>query len=115
MDSITNFEPVLSTNLDDSDNIKIIKTPPNTYYVPWPSVIITVLGIIVVIYTLFAPNITTYTRIYIAITLVIWTIVFALILWWLYRWNFYAAAWWVLLISVVVAAVFFVVLILFGI
>lgn len=78
---------------------------------PWPTIIISVLGAIVVIYTAVAPNVDENRRIFGIVLMTLWTIIWALILWVLWRECQREASWWLLLIPVIMMALFFILII----
>lgn len=82
------------------------------YEPPWPTIIISVLGAIVVIYTAIAPNVDENRRVFGVILMLLWTAVWAIILWVLWRECHRSASWWLLLIPVILMAIFFVVIII---
>lgn len=82
---------------------------------PWPTIIISVLGAIVVIYTAVAPGVVNDRRIFGIILMILWTIVWALILWVLWKECHRAASWWLLLIPVIIMAIFFILIIVMNI
>lgn len=75
---------------------------------PWPTIIIAVLGASLTIYTAVAPNIDNSRRGFGAILIILWTLLWALLLWILWRNNNRAAAWWLLLIPSISIILFFV-------
>lgn len=87
----------------------------NIHAPPWPTIIISVLGAIIVVYTAVAPNVNTDRRIFGIIMMTLWTIVWALILWVLWKECHRAVTWWLLLIPVAIMALFFIVIILMNI
>ena len=78
---------------------------------PWPSIIIGIVGAIIVIYTIIAPGVPGDRRIFGTIMMALWTAVWALILWVLWRECKKAATWWLLLIPVIIMAIFFILII----
>ena len=82
---------------------------------PWPSIIIGVLGAIVVIYIAVAPGVATDRRLFGVIIMALWTIVWALILWVLWKECHRVASWWLLLIPIAIMAIFFILIIIMNI
>lgn len=99
------------------DNIPLTPTGPtcNRREAPWPTIIISVVGAVFVIYSAVAPNISSDRRIFGSIMLALWTIVWALILWVLWRECHRAAAWWLILVPLAVMILFFVLIIILNI
>jgi len=85
------------------------------YSPPWPSIIIGILGAIVVIYTAVAPKVSTDRRLFGVVLMTLWTIVWALILWVLWKECHRSASWWLLLIAVIIMAIFFILIIIMNI
>ncbi|CAH6420581.1 Hypothetical protein HVR_LOCUS1228 [uncultured virus] len=82
---------------------------------PWPSIIIGILGAVVVIYTAVAPGVATDRRVFGIVIMALWTIVWALILWVLWKECHRAESWWLLLIPVIIMAIFFVLIIILNV
>jgi len=82
---------------------------------PWPTIIISVLGAIIIIYTAIAPNVNNDRRVFGFVLIMLWTIVWALILWVLWKECHKASSWWILLIPVSIMILFFVVIIILNI
>jgi hypothetical protein len=78
---------------------------------PWPTIIISILGAIIVIYIAVAPNVSTNRRLFGIILMILWTIAWALILWVLWIECHKSASWWLLLIPVTIMAIFFILII----
>ena len=78
---------------------------------PWPTIIISVLGAIVVMYTAIAPGVDENRRIFGVIITILWTVMWALILWVLWKDCHRSATWWLLLVPVALLAVFFILII----
>src|SRR5437870_128064 len=85
------------------------------YTPPWPSIIISVLGAIVIIYTAIAPNVDENRRLFGVILMTLWTILWAVLLWVLWNECHYSASWWLLLIPVIAMALFFILIIILNI
>jgi len=83
--------------------------------VPWPTIIISILGAVVVIYTAVAPNVDNNRRVFGVVLMLLWTIVWALILWVLWKDYHRPASWWLLLIPVIIMALFFILIIVMNV
>ena len=82
---------------------------------PWPTIIISVLGAIIIIYTAVAPNVDNNRRIFGIVLIALWTAIWALILWVLWRECHRSASWWLLLIPVILMAIFFILIIILNV
>lgn len=82
---------------------------------PWPTIIMSVLGAIVIIYTAVAPNVDENRRIFGVVFLLLWTLIWAILLWVLWRECHRSASWWLLLIPVIAMALFFVLIIVMNV
>lgn len=80
--------------------------------IPWPPILMAIMGVIIVVFTAVAPGIPNDRRLFGVIILTLWTIVWALILWVLWREGRYGATWWLLLIPSAIMILFFVVIII---
>lgn len=87
----------------------------NSCLAPWPSIIIGILGGIIVVYTTVAPGISGDRRVFGAVIMVLWTAVWALILWVLWKEGNKAVTWWLLLIPIIVMVTFFILIIVLDI
>ena len=113
-----------TTGMISSGPIKIISgTTGNTKYtgpncrltaptVAWPAIILALIGGILVVYTAIAPGVDTNARIFGIVLLTLWTIMWALILWVLWRGCRRSISWWLLLIPLIVMGLFFVLIII---
>jgi hypothetical protein len=92
----------------------ITETAPEceTYTVPAPVILISVLGAIIVIYTAIAPGVDQNRRVFGIVLMILWTLIWALLLWVLWRECHRAAAWWLLLLAVTAMILFFVLIII---
>lgn len=93
----------------------MITTSYGLYDAPWPTIIISVIGAIIVIYIAVAPNVDENRRIFGIVLMTLWTIAWALILWVLWKEGHRASSWWLLLIPVIAMALFFIVIIILNI
>ena len=82
---------------------------------PWPTIIISVLGAIVIIYTAVAPNVDENRRIFGVVFILLWTLIWAILLWVLWREYHRSASWWLLLVPVIAMALFFVLIIVMNV
>lgn len=71
------------------------------WYIPWPSIIVSILGIIIIIYLSVGPSIETSRRVFGVLLMVLWTAIWALLLWVLWRECRHQTAWWMLLIPII--------------
>ena len=94
---------------------KEIETECRVNQPPWPTIIISILGAIIIIYTAIAPNVNNDRRVFGIVLIMLWTIVWALILWVLWKECHKASSWWILLIPVSIMIFFFVVIIILNI
>jgi len=78
---------------------------------PWPTIIISILGAIVVIYSAIAPNVNESRRVFSIVLMILWTLIWALILWVLWRECHRAASWWLLLVPITIIVIFFIVIV----
>lgn len=79
--------------------------------VPWPMIIVSVVGGGLTIYTAVAPGVSSERRTFGAILLALWTIAWALILWVIWKDCHHPAAWWLVLVPLTLAILFFVLII----
>lgn len=77
-----------------------------------PTIIIIVLGVILSIYVLVA-NIDSQRKIVTMIFYGVWVIIWAVLLYLLWRESSYAASWWLLLIAITIMLVYFMVIVIF--
>jgi len=121
----SNSSPIINYSSDstvESTTKTIVKESNNptaptcqVHAPPWPTIIISVLGAMVVIYIAIAPNVNDDRRLFGVVLLALWTAVWALILWVLWKECHRSATWWLLLIPVIMMALFFVVIIILNI
>lgn len=82
---------------------------------PWPSIIVLIIGMCMVIYIGVAPGINP-NRIALGITLILlWSILWALILWVMWKKKNYFCAWLLMVIPLILMLTFFLVVIIFDI
>ena len=80
--------------------------------VAWPAIILALIGGVLVVYTAIAPGVNTNARIFGIILLTLWTIMWALILWVMWRDCHRSISWWLLFIPLTVMGLFFVLIII---
>lgn len=80
--------------------------------VPWPTLIISLFGAVIIIYTAAAPDIDQSRRIFGAVFILLWTLLWAFLLWTLWRECHHEATWWLLLIPSIAMFLFFVLIII---
>ena len=85
------------------------------YEAPWPTIIISMLGAVVIIYAAVAPRVDHNRRLFGVVLMLLWTLIWAIILWVLWRECHHSAAWWLLLIPVIIMAIFFILIIIMNI
>jgi hypothetical protein len=91
-----------------ADCVNDIKTFPISQPVPWPSVIMTIFGVILILYTGFAPIPDPNRRPFGLILLILWTLMWILILWVFWRDEHYTASWSLLCIASILMFLFFI-------
>lgn len=83
--------------------------------VPWPTIIISIFGAVLIVYTAVAPNIMTNKRVFGIVMIGLWTLLWALLLWVLWRDKYYGISWWMTLVPVTVILLFFILVIVLNI
>ena len=78
---------------------------------PWPTILISIIGAVLLIVTAVVPNIDSNRRIFGIIFIFLWSLVWALILWVLWKECHRSTSWWLLLIPVAILAIFFILII----
>ncbi len=78
---------------------------------PWPTIIIAMVGIGLLIYTSVGFGIPTDRRIFGIVMIILWTLLWCILLWILWKEGNWPAAWWMAVIGVAVLVLFFVVVI----
>lgn len=119
------YEPQIvqrTVTYDDSSSYEIVSSPPMilkpsgcSNNIAWPAVIILISGTILVIYSAVTTHITPSRRIFGSILLAIWTIIWAILLWVLWRECHTQACWWLSLIPLTLMFALFIVIIVFNI
>lgn len=79
---------------------------------PWPTVIVALVGVGLVIYTGVAPDIDSNVRIFGLVLLLLWTILWGILLWVLWHECHQTVAWWLLILPIAVMLIFFVLIII---
>lgn len=87
----------------------------NRNVVPWPIIIVAILGVGIVIYTGAAQNVIEGRRIFGVVLILLWTIMWCLILWGLWKYCYYRIMWWVSLVPVIMMVLFFILVIVLNI
>lgn len=82
---------------------------------PWPTIIISVIGAVIIIYAAVAPGVDQNRRLFGVIFTLLWTAIWALILWVLWRECHRSASWWILLIPVALIMLFFILVIILNV
>lgn len=113
----TSVSTVVSvTSVGDPPPVKPIITPDvcqvNT--IPWPMIIISIIGAIIVIYTAVAPNIDETRRVFGVVFTILWTLIWAIILWVLWRECYTSMTWWLLLLPTTLIILFWIAIIIFN-
>ena len=116
-----NMDPILTneTKTDIVEKQSVVKHGAggscHIHEAPWPTIIISVIGAIIIVYTAVAPNVNNDRRIFGIVLMTLWTIVWALILWVLWKECHRAATWWLLIVPVTIMALFFILIIIMNI
>ena len=82
--------------------------------VPWPTIIILVMGSIIVIYAAVGPGVDVNRRFFGIVLSALWSLMWSLILYVLWRNTLGREAWWLLLIPVSSLLLFFILIIIFN-
>lgn len=107
-----------NTTVTPEEHKKSSKTTQPLCYIdeiPWPTIIVIIIGGTLVIYTAIGPNLNDNRRLFGVVLITLWTIVWALILWVLWKKCHKAPSWWLLLIPVGIMVLFFVLIIILNI
>ena len=92
-----------------AEKYTIIDLSPSSYMtVPWPSIIIAILGLAFILYTLIVRNISNNLRIFAFIMIFLWSVIWIIILWVLWRDQKYNMAWGILLVPTISLTIFFI-------
>lgn len=86
-----------------------------TTTIPWPSIIIAILGVVIVIYVAVSSGVDTSRRIFGVVLMILWTAIWALLLWVLWRECRQQTAWWMLLIPTITMIIFVALIIIMNI
>lgn len=114
----TTAQNIYPTTISNADTTQKVNLPEevgpvcNKGAVPWPVIIVSVIGGGIVIYTAVAPGISSDRRTFGVILITLWTLVWALILWVMWKECHHPATWWLLLIPLVLEILFFILIIL---
>lgn len=109
--SVVHVTPTVQTSAN------VIYTQPvgpscNLSATPWPVIIISMVGAIFTVYTAVAPNIDSNRRVFGVVLLILWTVIWALLLWVLWRECRQSTSWWLLLIPLTAMILFLVLIII---
>jgi len=85
-------------------------TPSNS--IPWPSILIIIIGFSLCIYTGIAPTINSDRRIFGVIIIFLWSILFSLICYVFWENRLYSTSWLISLIPLFILSLFFILIIL---
>ena len=105
VDQTAMYKPLIYTN----------QSPFISDRLPWPSIIILLLGAFVVIYSAAIPNIQTNQRLFGILVAIIWSVIWAVLLWVLWKDNLRRMSWFLLLLSTTLLFIFFIVIIVLNI
>lgn len=89
--------------------------PVRAEWIPWPAVMVLLIGLSFAIYAGVAPDIDSHRRIFGSVTLAIWTIICSLLIWLVWSDNHEEAAWWFGLLAMTIIFIIFIVFIIFNI
>jgi hypothetical protein len=78
----------------------------------WPSIIIILIGVILVMYVAIAPGVNSNNRVFGVVLLTLWTAMWSIILWVLWRECHQSIAWWLLLIPFIMMILFTVIIVI---
>lgn len=78
---------------------------------PWPTIIISLVGAGLLMYTAIGPNIPSDRRIFGVVMILLWTLLWAVLLWVLWSAGHEIASWWLLIVGIGVIVLFFVIVI----
>lgn len=98
------------------EEVTVVTEPPSPTYkyiydyssLPWPSIVMIIIGLVLVIYALVDSSIDNDRRVLGIILIILWTALWALLLWVLWKNGRRATAWWLLLIPSISIIIFFV-------
>lgn len=81
---------------------------------PWPTLVLIVIGSAIIIYTAVATNVSPSRRAFAAIILTLWTAIWSVLLYILWSKCYNTTAWWFLIIPLVILLLFFILIIVFN-
>ena len=87
------------------------KTVNLKHQIPWPAIIVGIIGIILSVYTLVGP-VFENRKLFGFTLIILWTLLWFIILWKLWSLDKYVNTWWLLLLPVTIMILFFVLIIL---
>lgn len=79
--------------------------------VPWPVIIVGIVGIIILLYIAIGPYINSNKRMFGITLILLWTLIWCLLLWVLWNEEYYSMAWWMMIIPIFTIVIFFVLVI----
>lgn len=94
-----------------SENSGYIETGCRDISFPWPVAIIVLIGGSFVIYSAVASVVSSARRTFVALMMLLWTAVWALLLWLLWSRCYNSLAWWMMIIPIAMMLLFFILLI----
>jgi hypothetical protein len=101
----------INDDIDDKNNTSnICKLEP-----PWAAIIMLIFGGILLIYTAMGTNINTNVKIFGIIMILLWTLLWAFLLYLLWKDNFITSTWWMLVIGFSVLTFFFLLIIILNV
>ncbi len=97
------------------DRPKVCPQIINTTSTAWPVFVMAIIGLGLAIYTAIGPNIKANRIVFGFIFLVLWTIMWCLILWVLWKSGQYKQTWLLLIVPITLAMIFFIVVVILAI
>jgi hypothetical protein len=86
----------------------------STYSAPWPAILVAIIGLGIMLYTIFATNVTPSRNIFGGTLIFLWTLVWFIILWVLWKQCYTVVTWWICLIPISLTILFAILLITFN-
>ena len=90
-----------------------VKTPGPK--VPWQSIIVLLFGAVIVIYAAVAPNVQTTRRVFSVVMMLLWSILWALVLWLTWKDGKEVSAWLLMIIPITLMIIYFVLILIMNI
>lgn len=100
----------LPSNLLESDCLPITCTK-NRNNPAWPAIIMAIVGFALAIYTAIGPNIHQHLAVFGTIFIVLWTLMWCIILWVLWKAGQYTETWGLLILPLVLVFLFFMIVV----